>query len=78
MFLHFCCVKNLYVFVPVLGCLSGPPLLTIHFLCADEEELQQSRHIVESTKVLLREGKSDDSTDEEEILYEHTQLWIII
>ena len=42
---------------------------------ADEEELQQSRYIVESTKVLLKEGKSDDSTDEEEILYEQTQLW---
>ena len=38
-----------------------------------EEELQKSKHIVESTKVLLREGKSDDSTDEE-VLYEQTQF----
>ena len=38
-----------------------------------EEEIQKSKHIVESTKVLLREDKSDDSTDEE-VLYEQTQF----
>ncbi|XP_065913916.1 solute carrier family 35 member C2-like [Dysidea avara] len=57
-------------------CLMG---ITLHVILKviqmrHEEELQQSRHIVESTKVLLKEGKSDDSTDEEEILYEQTQL----
>ena len=38
-----------------------------------EEELQNSKHIVESTKVLLREDKSDESTDED-VLYEQTQF----
>ena len=42
-------------------------------LLLDEEEIQKSKHIVESTKVLLRDDKSDDSTDEE-VLYEQTQL----
>jgi len=58
----------------VLGCMFPSTLTSPTLFFADEEKLQQSRLIVESTKVLLKEGKSDDSTDEEEILYEQTQL----
>ena len=58
----------------VFDCMSPSTLTSPTLFYADEEELQQSRYIVESTKVLLKEGKSDDSTDEEEILYEQTQL----